>query len=76
MELISSLREVDEVISYDELNVDTLRQIDFEILALGEDHTGPRFERLIDWCNQNQKQVVRLKRTPGICSSEIKQSLK
>lgn len=72
MELISSLREVDEVISYDVLNVDTLSGIDFDILALGEDHIGPRFDVLVDWCEQHGKHVARLKRTPGISSTDLK----
>ena len=72
IEMISSLKMVDEVIMYDTVCPDVLQRIDFDILALGEDHIGERFDNLINWCVQNSKKVVRLKRTPGISSSEIK----
>lgn len=76
VEIIESLREVDKVITYDELNVKLLDGIDFDVLALGEDHVGTRFDELIEYCDRMGKSVVRLKRTEGISSSEIKQALK
>ena len=71
-EILGSLKIVDEVIVYDEVNINTLRKIDFDILALGEDHIGGRFDIVEEWCKQNGKEVVRLKRTPGITSSFIR----
>ena len=35
-----------------------------------------RFNEVEQWCNEHGKKVVRLKRTPGICSSAIKDNLK
>ena len=52
-----------------------LEQIDFDILALGEDHKGERFDIATKWCEEHGKKVVRLKRTPGISSSQIKSGL-
>ena len=75
VEILKAIREVDEVIVYDSVCIETLEKIDFDILALGEDHVGGRFLIIEDWCNKNGKKVVRLKRTPGICSSEIKKEL-
>lgn len=72
IEILKSIKEVDQVIEYKELNIETLSKIDFDILALGEDHVGERFDILINWCNKNNKKVVRLKRTPNISSSDIK----
>ena len=72
VEILEALRIVDEVIVYDSVSPETLEKIDFDILALGEDHVGERFDRVEEWCNNNGKKVVRLKRTPGICSSAIK----
>lgn len=43
--------------------------------AVGEDQNHAGFQRAIEWCKENGKEVVRMKRTPGICSSEIKKSL-
>lgn len=75
VELISALRIVDEVVIYQALNPETLERVDFDILALGEDHRGGRFDAAVAWCDEHGKRVVRLKRTPGICSSVIKGEL-
>ena len=72
VEIISALRIVDKVIVYDTLCKETLESIDFDTLALGEDHKGGRFDEAEEWCNNHNKKIVRLKRTPGICSSNIK----
>ena len=63
------------MIVYGTLSIGTLQVIDFDILALGEDHTGDRFTIVENWCYEQNKSVIRLKRTPGISSSEIKQQL-
>ncbi len=79
VEMLEALRVVDKVIVYDTVGVEALEMIEnkvgFDILALGEDHRGERFEVVENWCNENDKKVVRLKRTPGIASSEIKDEL-
>lgn len=75
VDMISALRVVDEVVVYETVGVEALERIDFDILALGEDHIGGRFDDVVDWCNYHNKRVVRLKRTPGICSSDIKNAL-
>ena len=75
VEILEALRIVDKVVVYDTVGEATLEKIDFDILALGEDHKGGRFEEVEKWCNEHGKKVVRLRRTPGICSSEIKNTL-
>lgn len=75
VDMISALRVVDEVVVYETVGVEALERIDFDILALGEDHIGGRFDVVTDWCKDHNKQVVRLKRTQGICSSDIKKAL-
>ena len=75
VELLEALSIVDKVIVYDIVSVDTLQKIDFDILALGEDHIGDRFNNITKWCEENGKEVVRLKRTQGISSSQIKRGL-
>ena len=74
VEILESLRIVDEVAVYDTVGIPALEKIDFDILALGEDHRGGRFDEVENWCNNHGKKVVRLRRTPGICSSEIKKA--
>lgn len=75
VEMVEAVRIVDKVITYDSISPQTLETIDFDILALGEDHVGGRFDECEKWCVQHGKKVVRLKRTPGICSSDIKKTL-
>ena len=76
VEMIESIKYVNEVKVYETISPETLEKIDFDILALGEDHLGERFDVAINWCNRNNKKVVRLKRTEGICSSDIKNKIK
>lgn len=75
VEILEALKIVDKVVVYDTVGKAALEKIDFDILALGEDHKGGRFDEVEKWCNEHGKKVVRLKRTPGICSSEIKNTL-
>ncbi len=74
-EMIEAIKIVDKVIIYNNVSPDTLATIDFDILALGEDHVGERFKIVEKWCKLNGKEIVRMKRTQGICSSEIKKKL-
>lgn len=75
MDMIKALRIVDEVVVYDSVCAKTLERIDFEILALGEDHRGGYWDSVSSWCETHGKSVVRLKRTRGIASSDIKKKL-
>ncbi|MBQ3338358.1 MAG: adenylyltransferase/cytidyltransferase family protein [Atopobiaceae bacterium] len=72
--LIESLRVVDEVLVYQD--VDTfLPGVDFDIFAKGPDQVHAGFQRAVAWCEENGKDVVVLPRTPGISSSDIKKQL-
>ncbi len=73
-ELIGGLRVVDEVTSYTDVDA-KVKELDFDVFAVGEDQNHEGFQRAMDWCRENGREVVRLKRTPGICSSEIKEKL-
>lgn len=73
-ELVGALRVVDEVVTYTDIDV-TIKNIDFDVFAIGEDQNHDGFQRAIKWCNEYGKRVVRMKRTPGICSSGIKRRL-
>ena len=72
VEMIGALKIVDEVVVYQKICPEFLENFDFDVLALGEDHTSERFMVTADWCMNVGKEVVRMKRTPGICSSSIK----
>lgn len=71
MEIISALRCVDEVLVYKDVDED-IKRIDFDVFAVGEDQNHAGFQSAIRWCGENHREVVRLKRTKGICSSRIK----
>lgn len=74
IELINSLKVVDEVITYEDVD-ETIMNTEFDVFAVGEDQVHEGFQRAIKWCKDNGKEVVRLPRTPGICSSNIKKEL-
>lgn len=75
VEMLESIRLVDEVVIYQSVGVDALKKIDFDILALGEDHKGERFDIIEKWCKDNNKQVFRLRRTQGVSSTDIKREI-
>ena len=72
--LVKSLRVVDDVIVYQDVDK-ILPKVDFDVFAVGGDQTHEGFQRAINWCKENNKEVVTLSRTPGICSSSIKEAL-
>jgi glycerol-3-phosphate cytidylyltransferase len=76
VELLKSIKEIDEVIIYKEATPELLNTLNFDILGLGEDQKNERFDKLIFWCNEHNKKMVRLKRTKNISSTEIKLNLK
>lgn len=75
MDLVRALRVVDEVVLYTDVDV-TIKTIDFDVFAIGEDQNHIGFQRAIKWCEENGKEVIRMKRTPNICSSDIKAELR
>ena len=74
IEMVSELRTVDEVITYEDVDR-TIAEVDFDVFAIGGDQTHAGFQRAVKWCEEHGKEVVRLPRTPGICSSDIKKQL-
>ena len=74
--MIETLRTVDKAIAYDVVGVDAVKDIDFDILVVGPEHTNERFQRLFMWCRANGKSIVTLPRTEGISTSKLKEILK
>ena len=71
IDLIKALRVVDEVIVYQDVDR-ILPEVEFDVFAVGEDQNHAGFLHAVRWCRDHGKEVVRLSRTPGICSSSIK----
>ncbi len=74
IEMISSIKYVDKVVEYAQVK-DDIKDIDFDIWALGGDQNHAGFKSAIEWCKQNGKEVVMLSRTPNICSTQIKEEI-
>lgn len=70
--MVSTVRYVDEVVTYRDVDVD-VQHIDFDILVLGEDQNHAGFQRAIEWCKANGKEVIRLPRTEGISSTMLRE---
>ena len=71
--MIETLRTVDKAIPYDIVGIDAVKNIDFDILVVGPEHTNERFQRLFRWCAENEKEVVALPRTEGISTTRLKE---
>lgn len=73
MFMVSSIKYVDEVILYHDVETD-IKKIDFDILAKGPDQTHSGFQNAVKWCKINGKDVVVIPRTEGISSTIIRNS--
>ena len=70
--MIESLRMVDKAIPYDVVGIEAVKDIEFNILVVGPEHTNERFQRLFKWCAETGKEVVTLPRTEGISTTQLK----
>lgn len=69
--MIRSLRYVDYVVAYS--NVDkAVKEIAFDVLVVGGDQVHQGFQRAVKWCEENGREVIRLSRTDGISSSQLR----
>ena len=74
--MIETLRTVDKAIPYDIVGIDAVKNIDFDILVVGPEHTNERFQRLFKWCAENGKEVVSLPRTSGVSTTLLKEIIR
>lgn len=75
MYMVRAIRYVDDVIIYS--NVDEIVETtNFDILVTGPDQIHNGFQRAIQWCKDNDKQIIVLPRTEGISSSWLKEQIK
>lgn len=70
--MVSTIRYVDEVVTYKDVDKD-IQNMDFDVLVLGQDQNHPGFQRAIEWCRANEKEVIRLPRTEGISSTLLRE---
>lgn len=73
MFMVSSIKYVDEVILYNDVETD-IKKIDFDVFAKGPDQIHSGFQNAVKWCKINGKDVVVIPRTEGISSTIIRNS--
>lgn len=70
--MVGAVRWVDEVITY--CNVDTdIQRIRFDVFAKGPDQQHMGFQRAVEWCKANGKQIITIPRTEGISSTLLRE---
>ena len=71
--MVNSIRYVDEVVCYDDVD-NTIKLIEFDVFVIGEDQSHEGFQKAIEWCSKEGKDVVVLERTKGISSTQIRKT--
>ena len=71
---VAAIRYVDGTILHTDAD-ETVKSCDFDIFCPGGEQCHEAFRRAIEWCEANGKKVVRLPRTPGISTTDIKRIL-
>jgi glycerol-3-phosphate cytidylyltransferase len=69
--MIKSIRYVDEVITYTDVDK-IVQEVDFDVFVTGPDQCHAGFQRAIHWCEEHGKEHIILGRTDGVSSSELK----
>lgn len=69
--MIKSIRYVDEVITYTDVDK-IVQNVDFDVFVTGPDQCHPGFQSAIKWCEEHEKEHIVLGRTDGVSSSELK----
>lgn len=69
--MVGSIRFVDEVVVYKDVDED-IKNIQFDVFAKGPDQVHAGFQRAVQWCKDNGKEVVVIPRTEGISSTMLR----
>jgi glycerol-3-phosphate cytidylyltransferase len=72
MYMVSCIKYVDEVVVYRDVDRD-IQNIDFDVFAKGPDQVHAGFQRAVEWCRNNGKEVVVIPRTEGISSTLLRE---
>ncbi|SMG22576.1 adenylyltransferase/cytidyltransferase family protein [Fibrobacter sp. UWB13] len=73
--MVKSITYVNEVITYKDVD-EIIKEVNFDVFAIGPDQNHSGFQSAIDWCKKNGKDVVILPRTEGVSSSTLREYLK
>ena len=69
--MVKNIKLVDDVKIYDDIDVD-IKQVDFDVWVKGPDQEHAGFQKAIEYCKNNNKEIFIMKRTEGISSTYIK----
>lgn len=69
--MIKSIRYVDEVITYTDVD-DIIKNVECDVFVTGPDQCHSGFQRAIQWCEGHGIEHIVLARTDGVSSSELK----
>lgn len=69
--MIKSIRYVDEVITYTDVDK-IVQEVDFDVFVTGPDQCHEGFKRAIKWCEEHGKEHIVLGRTDGVSTSALK----
>ena len=72
--MIKSIRYVDEVITYTDVDK-IVKDVDFDVFVTGPDQVHSGFQKAIRWCEEHGKEHIVLGRTDGVSSSELKNKI-
>lgn len=72
MYMVSAIKYVDEVVVYRDVDKD-IQKIEFDIFAKGPDQQHAGFQRAVEWCKVNNKEVAVIPRTEGISSTMLRE---
>ena len=75
MYMVKSIRYVDAVVCYHDVD-QIIKEVDFDVFVAGPDQVHDGFQRAMEWCSKNGKDVVVLPRTEKISSTHIKDLIK
>jgi cytidyltransferase-like protein len=74
IKMVENIRFVNEAIVYDSVD-DIVGRVDFDVFVIGPDQQHDGFQKAIEFCRQNGKEVVVLERTKNISSSSLKDKI-
>lgn len=75
MYVVKAIKYVDDVVVYTDVDK-IMDEVDFDVFVFGGDQKHPGFLALECWCREHGKEMVRLPRTEGISSSELKEHIR
>ncbi len=75
MFMVGSLRYVNEVVSYKEVD-EIVKTVDFDVFIKGPDQNHQGFQKAVAWALEHGKEVVTIPRTEGVSSTILRDYLK